>query len=134
MKTLFLEKRGCDFFKFDKINLLSDVGNYRVCTVDRIMGKDGRLYFLEITDANKYIYRKKHKVTGRELKKPVKELKKECCLHINSEFETQEGCFGNSKLDGMIWEMEISYTLEGILQAVNLISCEKYDKIEFINK
>lgn len=132
MKTLFLEKRGCDF-KDDRINLLSDVGNYRVCTVNKIRGKDGKMYFLEITQGDKYIYRKKHKITGRELKKPIKELKKECCLHIGTEFETQDGCFGNIKLDTMIWEIEISYTFEGILQAVNLISAETYDKIEFIN-
>lgn len=126
MSILFLEKRGCDFCKNDRINFLSDVGNYRICTADKIMGKDGRMYFLEITQGNKYIYRKKHKITG-------KELKKECCLHISTEFETPKGYFGNIEIDKMIWEMEFSYTLEDILSAINLIAADKYNRIEFVN-
>ena len=55
---LHLEKRGCNFFKNDDINNLSDVGNYRVCAYD-IIGKDGKTYFLEFGSCDKRAYRKK---------------------------------------------------------------------------
>ena len=44
-KTLYLEKRGCNFFKNDEINDFSNVGNYRVGSYDySIKGKDGKTY------------------------------------------------------------------------------------------
>lgn len=49
---LYLEKRGCNFWQHDKINEISDVGNYRVCTLSEcIRGKDGNIYFLEFNRA-----------------------------------------------------------------------------------
>ena len=45
---LYLECRGCYFFKNDRINNISDVGNYRVgAYTHRIQAKDGRAYILE---------------------------------------------------------------------------------------
>ena len=68
MKTLYLEKRGCNFWGDEAVE--SDIGNYRVCTHgEDIQGKDGNMYFLEFSlwrDRKKA--RTKHKVTGKPLK------------------------------------------------------------------
>lgn len=140
MKTLYLEKRGCDFFKGDRINELSNIGNYRVCThyndskdCYRIKGKDGKLYFLEFTHWTKYEYRYTHKRTGKELKKPIKELINENALYVNTEYEDEKGLsWRNLKLEEEINNLNLDFTIDGILKVVNYISCEQYDKVEFI--
>lgn len=128
---LTFERRGCDFFKGDKINDFSDVGNYRIGVYTySIKGKDGRNYIIEFGECTHYRYRTTHKVTGRELKKPIKEMIIEYGLHLDTQFEDERGCWRNSKLECEIWEMHLPYTKEGILTAVNYISAQKYDGIE----
>lgn len=131
--TLFLEKRGCDFFKDDRINQLSDVGNYRVGSYNySIEGKDGINYILEFTNWKRYKYRKTHKRTGKPLKHEIKEIFNENALHIDTEYENENGCFRNCKLENIIYEMNLNFTINDILKAVNLISKDKYTDIKFI--
>ena len=133
-KILYLEKRGCDFWKDDKLCILSDVGNYRVGSYDySIKGKDGRDYILEFGHFDKYTYRKTNKRTNKPLKKEVRELTLENALHIDTQFECEEGTFRNLKLETQIYNRNYTYTLENILNVVNEISVDLYTSIEFIN-
>lgn len=128
---LHLEKRGCNFFKNDDINNLSDVGNYRVCAYD-IIGKDGKTYFLEFGSCDKRAYRKTNKRTGAPLKHPKFEIVLKNALHISTQFEDETGCYGNIELERNLYKLGYTYTLENILKVVNRISVVQYDRIEFL--
>lgn len=133
-KVLLLEKRGCNFFNGDRINELSDVGNYRVCTPNEcIKGKDGNLYFLEFTSSNRYRTRYTHKITGKPLKNPIRELVFERALYLDTEYTNERGCWRNCKLEEEFYNKEpMAYTLDNILKVVNWISADTYTSIEFI--
>lgn len=132
MKTLYLEKRGCNFSSNDENVKCSDVGNYRVCA-ENIQGKDGNVYFLEFCHWTKYVYRTTHKRTGKELKHPVRELENINALFIRTCHTGKDGLsWGNLKLENEIVNLKLDYTIDGILAAVNYISIEHYNKIEFI--
>jgi hypothetical protein len=135
-KTLFLERRGCDFFPGDKITTLSDVGNYRVGVYDfSVVAKDGRKFVLEFGGVDKYTFRRISKRTGKPLKKPAKELVRENALHISTQYDTpsENGkfmlSFADLEIERKIYEMQLSYTLSGILEAVNAISAEQYTDV-----
>lgn len=133
-KTLYLEKRGCNFWSDDKINNISDVGNYRVTTTgNKIKGKDGNNYFLEFTNWDRYTYRTTNKRTGKPLKHEVKEVLLLNSLHVSTEFQNKNGTWGNLKLESKLHEKPMLYTIENILKVVNEISVDVYDKIEFLN-
>lgn len=128
-KTLYLEKRGCDFFKNDDSVKGSDVGNYRVTTSDyEIAGKDGKTYFMEFTHWERYNYRTTNKRTGEKLKKPVRELVNLNALHVDISYKNENGCFGGPvNLDYIPL-----YTKADILRVVNDLSVDFYTRIEFI--
>lgn len=135
MKTLYLEKRGCDYKGYNRREVLSDVGNYRVGVYDNsIKGKDGKEYTVEFTGYIKYRYRTISKRGGKELKHPVREVVNENALHIDTEYEDKNErlSFRNIKLEREITEMNLDYTLSGILDAVNYISVDQYDRIVFL--
>ena len=107
MKTLYLEKRGLDFWKDEP--LPSDVGNFRVCTGNyNVKGKSGRTYFVEFS----YDRRKKG-------------------MHISLAYENDQGAWGDLKLESEIYNMNLSYTFKDILYAINHISEEHYDEVKF---
>lgn len=133
-KTLYLEKRGCNFWNDDRINNISDVGNYLVGSYDySIKGKDGNNYVLEFTNWDRYTYRKINKRTGKPLKQEVKEILLLNALHVDTEFENERGTWSNLNLESKLHEKPMLYTLENILKVVNEISIDFYDKIEFVN-
>lgn len=133
-RTLYLEKRGCNFWHDDNINTVSDVGNYRICTPDEcIKGKDGNTYFLEFTQYDKYTWRSTHKKTGKPLKHEVRELVLAHALHIDTQYSNDNGCWRNCKLEAEIHKTPVLFTLENILKVVNEVSIDTYGKIEFIN-
>ena len=129
---LLLQKRGCDFWNDEEAQ--SDISNYRVTTpAETIRGKDGNLYFLEFCLwRNKGHYRTTTKNGQRELKKPVFEIDAKNCLCIHTQYETKEGCFANISLEKRINKLNLPYTKQGILEAVNIISKNQYNKIKFI--
>lgn len=134
-KTLYLEKRGCDFSN-DTINEgLSDVGNYRVGSYDySIKGKDGRTYTLEFGGCEKKNYRTTNKRTGKPLKKPVIEIVQRNALHINTQYEASDGyTYRNPKLERDVYQSGLSYTKADILKVVNEISSDVYTNIQFID-
>lgn len=131
-KVITLEKRGCDFFKNDPIEKLSDVGNYRVGIYNNIQGKDGNRYTLEFSKYDYYKYRDTTKNGSRKLKKAVKELVLRNKLSLNTEFEREDGSvLRNIELEKKISNMNLTYTKENILKVINYISKIQYSSIEF---
>ena len=134
-KTLYLEKRGCDFWKDDEIRKVSNVENYRVGSYEnRIKGKDGNDYILEFTNLDRYTYRTTNKRTGEPLKKEVREVVMLHSLHIDTEFENERGCWTNCALERKLHEKPRLYTLENILEVVNEISIDTYTSVEFMER
>ncbi len=135
MKTLYLEKRGCDYFENDSINLFSDVGNHRLCTLDyEIQGIDGNTYFIEFSHWDYRVFRKVNYKTGKALKNPKLETIKHNAICMRTQFKDSNGnTWGNWKLDRIPLSADIRYTLSGILAAVNMISAVKYDRVELID-
>lgn len=133
-KTLYLEKRGCNFWNDARIKEFSDVGNYRVGVYDySIHGKDGNDYILEFGSYNKMKTRYESK-TGKPLKHPKTEILLENALHVDTQHENEKGCWRNCKLELDLNEKNYTFTLENILKAVNDISADEYTAIDFINE
>lgn len=134
-KTLYLEKRGCDFFAGDSIAELSDVGNYRVTTPDyTVRGKDGNMYFLEFTAGRRMVTRYINKRTGAKLKKPVTSVLLDPALYCSASYTDSNGMtWSNIKLWHMLFDNPVIYSVENILQFVNAISCDNYTAVQFIN-
>ena len=139
--VLYLECRGCYFWDDDPVRNISDVGNYRICTIDTIIkGKDGNTYFLEFGRYDRRETRYTHARTGKPLKHPKSEITVPNALHISTEFENDRGCWANLKLEKQIHDMKLTYTKANILKVVNEISTTQYDHIilvsadEIINK
>lgn len=129
-KTLLLEKRGCDFFNDEDIQKYSDVGNYRVGLYNySITGKDGVNYTIEFTRGYKFRFHNKR--TGAPLKKAIREHAHALC--IDTQYTTAAGCYRNLDLENEIYSMNLNYTKADILKAVNHISIDTYDSIEFTN-
>ena len=103
--TLYLEKRGCNFYKGDQLNELSDIGNHRVC-VDGIKAKNGRTYFLEFMHL------------------PSKSI-----LTLDTCYENKEGSWRDLSLEATINALYIPFTKQSILDVVNEISVDVYDSI-----
>lgn len=131
---LYLEKRGCDFFDQDaRTCQLSDVGNYRVGVYNySIIGKNGRAYTLEFTRYNKMRARTTHKRTGKPLKHPKIEITLENALCVSTVFEESDLSWRDIQLEKELSALDLTFTLSGILAAVNYISQKRYDKIEFV--
>lgn len=136
MRTITLEKRGCDFLNGDPIADMSDIGNYRVGIYDySIHCINGRNYILEFGSYNRYNYRTTNKRTGATLKHPVRELVNPNALSLDTEFERLESngfksSWRDSGLEETIYNMKLSYTKADILKVINMISETKYDNIE----
>lgn len=131
--TLFLECRGCYFFEGDESVKKSDVGNYRVCTIDDIHAKNGRDYFLEFKRYDKRQTRTTHKITGEPLKHPKTETVLPCALHIDAQFEDGRGTWGDLKLTNELYKHNYTFTKENILKVVNEIAITPYDNIILVS-
>lgn len=136
MATITLEKRGCDFWNDDQNSKLSDVGNYRVGIYDySIHCINGRNYILEFSQGTRYHYRTTNKRTGKPLKHGIMELINPNSLHLGTEFERLEpngfkSSWRDSKLEEVIYNMNLSYTKADILRVINMISETKFDSIK----
>lgn len=119
-KTLFLEKRGCDFSKYDTEMLEnSDCENYRLC--GRIVDKHGRNLFIELTrcDARRF-----HNIrTGKPLKNFVIEHSHK--LYISTQYDNFDGSWRDLKLESKIYDLNLNYTQKDILKAVNILAGNK---------
>jgi hypothetical protein len=133
--VLYLECRGCYFFKGDSINNFSDVGNYRVgAYAHRIQGKDGNLYVLEFSRYDRREMRYTALRTGKPLKYPKCEIVLKNALRIDTEFERPEGSYRNIKLEKEMHDKKTYlFTKADILKAVNEISAKQYDKIVLLS-
>lgn len=135
MKTLYLEKRGCDFFNDEPATSISNVGNYRVGSYDySIHGKDGKDYIMEFSLwRNRSIKRYTNKRTGKPLKHPITEVINPFALNVKTMYDADGLSYGNSKLESVISERNYTYTLENIMTVVNEISKDVYTAIEFVD-
>ena len=131
-KTLVLEKRGRNFIPAEGWCKGHREGNYRVCSYDySIIGKDGTHYIIEFGFANGMRFT--HKVTGKPLKHPKRDAIFSDYMHINTQYENENGCWRNSDLERDIHNKHFEFSKSGILAAVNYICGEdRYTKIEFI--
>ena len=127
-KILRLHKHGMDFRKNE---MLSDVGNYRVCTADYdVKCKDGNTYHLTFVTYNRWVWRTTHKITGRPLKTPIRELALENALHLSTCCIDENGTGrGNLLYNSVPTTKNYTYTLDDILKCVNDISAEKYTAV-----
>lgn len=135
MKYLELEKRGCEFSARDSIAERSDIGNYRLCTHDEnVLLKDGRKFFFEFTACDRYAYRTTHKITGKELLHPKRDLLLPDALCVGTQWTDDLGLsWRDSKIETAFYAAApVPYTQESILNFVNSISAEHYDAIKFI--
>lgn len=139
MKNILkLKAMGGDIRTNDPESNISDIGNFRIATHNfKIKGKDGRNYILDFCCCTHYNYRTTHKITGRELKKPIREIITPCGIHLDTEYEklSEDGfmlSYRNSKLEKEIFKMHLPYTKENVLKVVNYIAAEKFDAIEII--
>ena len=127
-KTLTLVKMGCDFFNGDRINQLSDCENYRIETrKDLVKGKDGNEYFLSFGGYDKRRTRYTNKRTGAQLKHPVDEVVLENALHIDTEFDNENGYlkFKVSQDDNVLyeneWKLEEGQDISPIFQEIESV-------------
>lgn len=132
---LLLEKRGCNFSEDDSVARASDVGNYRVCTIDEdIHANDGNTYFLEFgLWKNRTCQRYFNKRTGKPLKHPVDVIINPIALHMDSQFTDTDGLsYRNLPLEQNVHSENKSYTTSDILAVVNEISVEQYQEIKWV--
>lgn len=132
MKTLTFVKRGCNYTE-------SDIGSYRISTQgNTVKGKDGRLYWLDISRWDRHTMRYTNKRTGAQLKHPVWERVNANALCLDTEYEEKRagndytGCYRNITLEKEIHALNFNYTKADVLKVVNLISAEHYDAIKII--
>lgn len=115
-KVLYLEKRGCDFYKDAEMEQFSDCGNYRL--VGRIVDKYGRNLLIECTRCEQRRWTNKR--TGAPLKKMVVEHNHK--LYISTEYENQDGTFRDSKIEQEIYNLPLEYNTTDILKAVAILA------------
>lgn len=139
MNTLYLERRGCDFFSGDNIAEVSDIGNYRVCTTEDLKFVDGNDYFLEFTRWNKQVWRYHYKNNpDKNLKVPVLDKVIPNLLFIDNQYCNRDESTGrlliyrNCNLQQEMIDKMYVYTKENILKLVNEYSVVKYDVVKII--
>lgn len=136
---LVLDGRGCNFCHDDEIRKTSDVGNYRVCTMDEnIKGKNGKTYFLEFTRADARTVRTTNKRTGQPLKKPIVEIVLKNALYVRTQFSRIENgwtlAFADLETEKRYNATEAArpYTKRNILDVVNEISADHFDDVAIL--
>lgn len=134
MKYFELEKRGCNFRNDDPICIASDVGNYRLDTPNYcIKGKDGRIYYVEITRGDKRVTRYTDKRNGRPLLHPVVETVATNIAYFDFSYRSADGnVYRDTSLWYKAWDAEIPYRSADILAFINSISADHYDGIRYI--
>ena len=116
-KTLFLEKRGCDFSSRDDLQNFSDCENYRICGY--IVDKYGRNLFVEFSRG--YKYRWNNKRTGAPLKHgPIREH--DHALSLNTQYDNFNGSWRDLELEKQVHTLDLNYTTTDILKAVDILA------------
>jgi hypothetical protein len=82
---------------------------------------------------NRGHYRKISKYGNKELLHPVWEIDIKEALAISTQYTNEKGSWGNIKLEKELGNLNLTYTQKDILEAVNFISKDKYNKIIFID-
>lgn len=135
MKILKLTRMGGDFNASDSLGKVSDVGNYRVETrSDLVHGKDGKDYFLSFTHGYRRKYHDTNMRTGKPLKHPYFEILSDHALCVENEYDNDRGTWLNLKLERELHDLNLDFTLAGILEAVNYVAAEPYDAVEILDR
>lgn len=117
LTTLYLEKRGSDFWNNDAEMLEnSDCKNYRICGY--IVDKYGRDLFIEFGAGT--CWRRTNKRTGAPLKKMVAEHRH--ALRIDTEYSNRAGSWRDLDLEHEVHAAGLEYTTDGILEAVKILT------------
>jgi hypothetical protein len=127
-KVLYLEKMGNDFPIGEPIRKLSDLGNYRLRFKDVVL-KDELANMLR---ENAIPVISGDLISGRDYTKGTVNSTK---LFLDTEYQTEEGNFYRPlTIESIISMNDYEYTKEDVLKVINLISKEKYTKIEILEK
>lgn len=115
----------------DDNSISYDIKNYRIRTLENIdiiyQGEKYNLFF-EFLQATHYRYRNTHKVTGRPLKKAIRELVEQDGLSLDTQYERMEKLsdgrewemsYRLGKFEQEIWNEHHKYTRKDILEVVN---------------
>lgn len=131
---LLFERRGGEFGKDDKARQESDIGNHRITTPGEIVPcKNGKTYLFEFGKYDRYDYKTVSKRNGKQLKKPVRELKMSTALHVNTQYTDEEGLsWRDLKMEKEFHKTPMKYTEENILKFINSIAAVKYDAIKYV--
>lgn len=131
-KTLYLEKRGIDFYGADIGT--SDIDNYRVTTTDyNVRGRDGRVYYLTFCRSCGFRMRYlSKKAPHNALKKPVREKEPYYIICTNA-YKTIRGTFTDCSITAECVDKKRPYSIDSILAIVNEISVDTYDRVEFVD-
>ena len=127
-KVLYLEKMGNDFPIGEPIRELSDLGNYRLRFKDVVLKDE----FKKTLRKNAIPVISGDLISGRDYTKGTTTGTK---LFLDTEYQTEEGNFYRPlTIESIISMNDYAYTKEDVLKAINLISKEKYTKIEILEK
>ena len=127
-KILYLEKMGMDFPIGEPIRKLSDLENYRLRFKDVVLKDE----FIKTLRSNAIPVISGDLISGRDYTKGTTTGTK---LFLDTEYQTEEGNFYRPlTIESIISMNDYAYTKEDVLKVINLISKEKYTKIEILEK
>ena len=101
-----------------------------------------KYFFFQFFQHNDYIlnfggYDKKdierYDKNGKELKLPKTKVIQKNALHIDTQYEDENGIYRDLELEENLRNRSYAYTLADILKCVNEISEEQYTEIQFIS-
>lgn len=124
--TLYLEKKGCDFFYGDEIEKVSDLNNYRYYVHDIELKNGINCNTIEIGYGARY----------KTINDKIKYLDG-FGLWISTYYRDADGvCWGlreiDEKLNKRNFDAKTIYTQAEVLKSINRISKNKYTKIVII--
>lgn len=122
--VLYLEKRGCDFWRDDEINQISDLQNYRLfCNGMEL--KDGKKIKFDVSRGARYDF------TSYKQPKLLNMYK----LYFDTYYEDEKGCWRLLEVEKKLHKdsNNYNYNSSDLLKAINTISKVKYTRIEILN-
>lgn len=134
--TLYLEKKGCDFFVNDDITKVSDLNNYRYYIHNIELKKD--LKSNKLKENQKYILDTLEVGHGARYDENHKHIDNFGCWFHTYYYDNDNTCYGLLNIDKELnkgnYIGENIYTKETILKLVNSISKIQYTNIEYIER
>ena len=120
---------GCNFWNDDELKKVSDLENYRL-RLDFI-DKDNNYIIGDVSRGYKNRFYKKN---GEPLKKYVRSHNN--LLTTDFQIETEYGtyCYKTTIINDYIDKHDLRYNSKDLLQLINYLSIDQYDKIEVVER